>query len=68
LERLRGAKSRCAGDARSNLCHENTCQKIKEKDRFSAATVADQPVHTRGGAFHALFPAETEGECSAIIG
>jgi len=49
------------------LGNEEAGQKIKEKDRFSAATVADQPVHARGGVFQALFPTEIESASSAII-
>jgi hypothetical protein len=43
-------------------------KKGEEKDRFSAATLANQSVHARGGIFQALFPAESEVAGSAITG
>ena len=35
-------------------------KKGEEKDRFSAATLANQPVHARGGIFQAQFPPKTK--------
>jgi hypothetical protein len=43
-------------------------KKGEEKDRFSASTLANQPVHARGGVFQALFPAENQAAGSAITG
>ena len=43
-------------------------KKGEEKDRFSAPTLANQPVHTCGGDFEALFPAENQAAGSAITG
>jgi len=50
------------------LSDEEAGQKIEEKDRFSESTLANQLVHTRGGVFQALFPADNENASSAIIG
>ena len=43
-------------------------KKGEEKDRFSAATLANQPVHARGGIFQAQFQAENQAAGSAITG
>ncbi len=48
--------------------NEEEGKKGEEKDRFSAATLANQPVHARGGVCQALFPAESEVAGSAITG
>ena len=48
--------------------YEEGAKKGEEKDRFSAATLANQPVHARGGVCQALFPAESEVAGSAITG
>ena len=47
---------------------EEEGEKDEEKDRFSASTLANQPVHAHGGVFQALFPAESEVAGSAITG
>ena len=48
--------------------YEEGAKKGEEKDRFSTPTLANQPVHARGGVCQALFPAESEVAGSAITG